>query len=208
MVKYKSFMRSQGGGYIAFLGWSGLCLTFCVGRSAATEKSAQTHGHPVTLNVWIMPNAAKENESAFLALVRPFTQENPHIKVAPTVIPWPQAWDRIQRAVKGGPAPDIVQLGTTWVATMAATGNLLDLTGKYEEGLFPPGVLSTTVVDDQAGAEIKRFAMPWIVDVRALYYNKEACTKAGIDPKKDFATWDSFKTALVKLKNAVSACSR
>jgi multiple sugar transport system substrate-binding protein len=193
-------MRFQRRSRTAFLGWVGLYATCCVGRSQAAEKSAHNEGQPVTLNVWIMRNAPKDNESTFLSLVRPFAKENPQIKVAVTVLPWSEAWDRIRRAVNGGPAPDIVQLGTTWVAPAASTGKLLELTGKYEERLFPPDVLSTTVVADQAGAKVKRFAMPWIVDARALYYNKAACAMAGIDPKKDFATWDSFKAALEKLK--------
>jgi ABC-type glycerol-3-phosphate transport system substrate-binding protein len=42
--------------------------------------------------------------------------------------------------------------------------------------------------------------MPWIVDTRALYYNKALCAQAGVDPKKDFATWVGFKLALRKFK--------
>jgi multiple sugar transport system substrate-binding protein len=193
-------MGFQRRSWTAFLGWVAVYATCFVVRSEAAEKSAQNEGQPVTLNVWIMHNAPKDNEATFLSLVRPFSKENPQIKVAVTVLPWSEAWDRIRRAFNGGPAPDIVQLGTTWVASAASTGKLLELTGKYEEGLFPPDVLSTTVVEDLAGTKVKRFAMPWIVDARALYYNKAACAKAGIDPKKDFATWDSFKEALVKLR--------
>lgn len=43
--------------------------------------------------------------------------------------------------------------------------------------------------------------MPWFAETRALFYRKDACQKVGVDPKKDFATWDSFKAALKKLNN-------
>ena len=148
-----------------------------------------------------MQNAQHKSEESFLSLVRPFTQENPHVKVAVTVVSWAEAWDRIQGAIHGGPAPDIVQLGTTWVAAIAATGKLLELTGEYDEKLFQPEVLATTAIEDPSGTKLRRFAMPWIVDTRALYYNKVACAKAGVDPEKDFATWNSFRAALRKLKD-------
>jgi len=118
----------------------------------------------------------------------------------PVVLPWVEALHKIQDAVHGGPAPDLTQLGTTWVAAIGSTGPLLDLSGKYDENLFPPQVLATTRIDGDPAYQGKRFAMPWIVDTRALYYNKAMCAQAGVDPKKDFATWASFKLALRKLK--------
>jgi multiple sugar transport system substrate-binding protein len=123
-------MRFQRRDCTAFPRWVALYTTCCVGRSQAAEKSAQNEGQPVTLNVWILHNVPKDNESTFLPLVRPFAKENPKIKVAVTVLPWPEAWDRIRRTFNGDPAPDIVQLGTTWVASAASTGKLLELTGK------------------------------------------------------------------------------
>ena len=152
---------------------------------------------PSTLNVWIMTNGEK-SEEMFLDTIAPFALANPNVKVVLTILPWPEAWEKIQVALKGGPAPDVVQLGTTWVASIAATGKLLDLTGKFDENAFPSGILAATSI--QGSGKPVRFAMPWFVDTRALYYNKAACAKAGIEPEKDFATWSSFKAALLKLK--------
>jgi multiple sugar transport system substrate-binding protein len=170
------------------------------GRSRAAPKAPPDKQHPVTLTIWIMPNGPGDNAKNFLELVAPFTTANPHITIEPVVLPWGVALQKIQNAVHGGPAPDLTQLGTTWVAAMGSTGYLLDLSGKYDETLFPPQVLATTRIDGDPAYQGKRFAMPWIVDTRALYYNKAMCAKAGVDPKKDFATWASFKLALKKLK--------
>jgi multiple sugar transport system substrate-binding protein len=150
-----------------------------------------------------MQNAQQRSEKSFQTLLRPFTQENPQVKVAVTVVPWAEAWTKIQGAIHGGPAPDIVQLGTTWVASIATTGKLLELTGEYDEKLFSHEVLATTTIDDPADTTVRRFAMPWIVDSRALYYSKAACAQAGVNPRKDFTTWAGFKTALQKLKGVV-----
>jgi multiple sugar transport system substrate-binding protein len=181
----------------------GICLfvPFHSGRSESAESSTAFKQQPVTLNVWIMPNAQARTAESFYTLVQPFTRENPQVKVAVTIVPWRDAWEAILDIISGGPAPDIIQLGTTWVATAAASGKLLDLTGKYDERLFPKEVLATTTLEDPKHTKIRRYAMPWIVDSRALYYNKAACAKVGVDPTKDFATWASFKEALRKLKN-------
>jgi multiple sugar transport system substrate-binding protein len=170
------------------------------GTSSAVGKGASDKSPPVTLTIWIMPNAPGNDFENFVELVQPFTKANPGIKVVPVVLPWGEALQKIQSAVRGGPAPDLTQLGTTWVAAIGSTGKLLELTGKYDEKLFPAQVLATTRIDGDPATQGKRYAMPWIVDTRALYYNKAMCAKAGVDPKKDFATWASFKAALRKLK--------
>jgi multiple sugar transport system substrate-binding protein len=177
-------------------------------KSSVTGKGAPNKRQPVTLTMWIMPNGPGDNVESFLELVRPFTDANPHIKVVPVVLPWGEALHKIQDAVRGGPAPDLTQLGTTWVAAIGSTGKLLDLTGKYDEKLFPAQVLATTRIDGDPAATGKHYAMPWIVDTRALYYNKAMCEKAGVDPKKDFATWVGFKAALHKLRKIESGGKR
>ena len=178
-----------------------LATTLWAGRSESAEGRTPGKRPSVTLNMWIMQNSQHKSVETFIVLIRAFTQENPRVRVAVTLIPWAKAWNKIQGAIHGGPAPDIVQLGTTWVATIAATGKLRDITGEYNEKSFPAQVLATTTIDDQSGAKPRRFVMPWIVDTRALYYNKAACALAGVDPKTDFATWVTFKAALKKLKD-------
>jgi multiple sugar transport system substrate-binding protein len=186
----------------------GFLASFWAPAGAAAVPAPPRGRAPVALSIWIMPNGPGNNLENFNELVRPFVKANPHVKVDATVLPWNEALARIQKAVKGGPAPDIAQLGTTWVAAIASTGRLLDLTGKYDEKLFPPGVLATTAIEGDSALADRRFAMPWIVDTRALYYNKSMCAQAGVDPAKDFDTWDSFKAALHKLKNVVSGGKR
>jgi multiple sugar transport system substrate-binding protein len=175
-----------------------IIAAFSCGNASAAGKTKE--GRPVTLSIWIMPNGPGDNQADFMGLIRPFTDANPQLKVEVTVIPWGEAFGKIQEAISGGPTPDLTQLGTTWVATVAATGRLLDLTGKYDEKLFPPQVLATTRIEGDPKRGDKSFAMPWIVDTRAIYYNKALCTKAGVNPKKDFETWNTFKAALKKLK--------
>jgi multiple sugar transport system substrate-binding protein len=172
------------------------------GAGPAEKKHKPDKAKPLT--VWLMPNGPGDNARHFLDLVQPFVDANPGIKIDAVLVPWGDALSRIEAVASGRrPAPDITQLGTTWLAAIAATGQLLDLTGRYDDKLFPPQILATTEVADDPQYSGKRFALPWLVDTRALYFNKDYCKQAGVDPEKDFATWDSFHKALRKLKKVV-----
>jgi len=152
-----------------------------------------------TLQVWIMPNT-NNPEKDFLELIKPFLDNNPDINVKIKVLAWDTAWDKISLSVTSGEAPDITQLGTTWVAAIASNNRLVDLTGKYDETKFIPQTLSTTFIESDP--KKIRYAIPWMVDTRVLYYRKDACEKAKVNPDVDFKTWGSFKKALKKLNNS------
>ena len=166
------------------------------GKTPTTTEEAPKKD--VNLNVWIMPNSGTPDQD-FMDVIQPFLDENPNIKVTPTVLDWGSAWTKITAAATSGEAPDITQLGTTWVAAVGAMGALEDLTPYYKdfggEEAFVKATLPTTGIEGEAA----KYSVPWFIDQRALYYRKDACEKAGVDPTKDFATWDSFKEALKKL---------
>lgn len=153
---------------------------------------------PVSLNIWIMPNSS-QSEPDMLEVLKPFTDQNPHINVQVTVLDWGSAWTKITTAATSGEGPDVLQLGTTWVAAIAAMDALEPLTDKVNEvggaGAFFPASWQTTGIANQD----ERYAVPWIVDARAIYYRKDIFAKAGIDPKEAFKDWQSFKEALVKV---------
>lgn len=171
----------------------------CGSKADDTSKTADssTKGN-VNLNVWIMPNSGTPDKD-FMEVIQPFLDKNPNIKVTPTVLDWGSAWTKITAAATSGQAPDITQLGNTWVSAVSAMGALEDLTPSYKDfggdEAFVKATLSTTGIDGKK----ERYAVPWFVDTRAIYYRKDACEKAGVDPTKDFNTWDSFKAALKKL---------
>ena len=161
--------------------------------SASDEK--------VTVNMWIMPNSG-EPEADLMKVLEPFLVANPNISVQATVLDWGSAWTKLTTAATSGEGPDITQLGTTQVAAIAAMGALEDLTGIYDSfggtEAFVAASLPTTQILGQGDA---RYGAPWFIDTRALFYRKDICEAAGVNPETDFDSWDSFKTALTKIKN-------
>ncbi len=169
-------------------------------EEAKDTPAPDTSGEKTTVTMWIMPNSG-EPEADFNAVMAPFLEKNPDLAIEVTVLDWGSAWTKITTAATSGEGPDITQLGTTQVAAVAAMGALEDLTGQYSryggEEAFVPATLPTTQI---LGAGEERFAAPWFIDTRALFYRKDVCEAAGVNPETDFDTWDSFKAALAKMK--------
>ena len=167
----------------------------------AGETEANKSGDKTTVTMWVMPNSG-DPENNLKEVLAPFLEQNKDIDVQLTVLDWGSAWTKITTAATSGEGPDITQLGTTQVAAVAAMGALEEMTGIYDkfggEEAFVPATLPTTQI---LGAGEERYAAPWFIDTRALFYRKDICEAAGVNPETDFETWDKFKAALGKMKS-------
>lgn len=148
------------------------------------------------INFWIMPNSSSPDKD-LLNVCKPFLDANPEVTITTTVVDWGAAWKKLTAAATSGEAPDIAQLGTTWVGAISYMDALEDLNDDIDWSKFQDSVLDTSSL---LGSN-KKTAVPWFAETRILFYRKDACEKAGVNPETDFATWDDFKNALQKLNN-------
>ena len=169
--------------------WDGNTKTVYIssGTNGSTKK---------VLDIWIMPNSLYPEED-FLEVAMPFLIDNPDVDLDIKVIDWGSAWTKLTAAATSAEAPDITQLSTTWTGPISYLGALADLSGFINEDDFLPQTLRTS----RAEGSSEMTAIPWFLETRALFYRTDACEKAGVDPTKDFETWESFKSALKKLNN-------
>src|SRR6187551_992892 len=109
--------------------------------TAGDTSGAETASGDIT--VWAMGTEGEKLD----VLAKDFMQENPDVKVDVTPIAWDVAHDKLITAVAGNTAPDISQMGTTWMGEFAKTGALeevpddIDLSGTFE------GARNTAIVD-------------------------------------------------------------
>ena len=153
-----------------------------------------------TVTLWVMPNSPRPIEDVQV-LLKAFHRENPDIKVEVTSLDWGSAFTKLNTAAISQEAPDIVQLGTTWVGVFSTMGALEVLNNRVSEiggtDTFLPAAWSTAgIVNTEQVTSI-----PWFVDARALYYRTDIFEKLGIT-KKDIDTWESFEKTLKKIKDA------
>ncbi|MBS1182589.1 MAG: extracellular solute-binding protein family 1 [Proteobacteria bacterium] len=138
------------------------------------------------INALFMAQAAY-SEADVRAMTEAFTKANPDIKVNLEFVPYEGLHDKTVLAQGAGNAYDVVLFDVIWPAEFAANNVLVDISSKISPEMTAgvlPGAWTTVKYDD------KFYGMPWILDTKYLYYNKEILAKAGIaTPPK---TWEEL----------------
>ncbi|PSJ63074.1 extracellular solute-binding protein [Pseudaminobacter soli (ex Li et al. 2025)] len=153
----------------------------------ATLFSAALSGvaHAETkLNALFMAQAAY-SEADVRAMTDAFTKANPDISVNIEFVPYEGLHDKTVLAQGSGGGYDVVLFDVIWPAEYATNNVLVDISDRItpamKEGVLP-GAWTTVEYEG------KRYGLPWILDTKYLFYNKEILEKAGIaNPPKTWA---------------------
>lgn len=177
---------------LIFLSFLFLLSSTLLAPLQAAEKVAE-------LNIWVMSTTVGPQQD-MREILRPYLAANPHLRINITVINWENAWDKISAAADSGNGPDLVELGSTWVATISAKGALEPISLKQQqevggEHAFFPALWVTTHQNNQN----QIFAIPWYAGARVAYYRTDLFKKANIKASDAFANWSSFKQAMQKI---------
>lgn len=106
--------------------------------------------------------------------------------------------DSLTTQASGGAPPDVAQIATSWLPPLADAGILVD----WEESGYSPELLAMMDPALRDGARYggKLFGLPYGASARAIFYNTDLFSQAGITAPP--ATWDEFLDAARKLKAA------
>ncbi|BBE31676.1 sugar ABC transporter substrate-binding protein [Tepiditoga spiralis] len=121
-----------------------------------------------------------------------FEKENPDIDVEVVQLSWANGFDKIVTAFAANAAPDVLELGNTWVANFAKQGVLFDMSNTMKNN---PEIVGW----NQSEFNGKYWGVPWLLGTRAMYYNIDLFTKAGLDPTNPPKTWDEMLEAAKKI---------
>lgn len=128
------------------------------------------------------------------AMADDFQQQNPGIKVNITDLTWANGHEKIAIAFASGAAPDVVEIGSDWIAQFAAAGQLADLTDYVAPHRPEFQGWSMATYNERI------YAQPWILGTRVLFLNRELLKRAGFD--KDFVplSWDELQDVAKKVQ--------
>ncbi|PDT02693.1 ABC transporter substrate-binding protein [Rhizobium chutanense] len=161
-----------------------------IGASFAPHAFAET-----TLNALFMAQAAY-SEADVRAMTDAFAKANPDIKVNLEFVPYEGLHDKTVLAQGSGGGYDVVLFDVIWPAEYASNKVLVDvssrITDEMKKGVLP-GAWTTVQYDG------KYYGMPWILDTKYLFYNKEILEKAGI--KAPPKTWDELTEQAKTIKD-------
>ncbi len=147
-----------------------------------------------TINALFMAQAAY-SENDVRAMTTDFEKANPDIKVNLEFVPYEGLRDKTLLA-QGSGGYDVVLFDVIWPAEFATNKVLVDVTDRVtpemNQGILP-GAWTTVAFDGH------RYGMPWILDTKYLFYNKDILAKAGIsEPPK---TWDELAADAKTIKD-------
>ena len=158
--------------------------------------------------VWVLPASAETtlkalfmaqaaySEADVRAMTDAFTKANPDVKVDLEFVPYEGLHDKTVLAQGSGGGYDVVLFDVIWPAEYATNKVLVDVTDKITPEM-KAGVLpgAWTTVEYQG----KRYGMPWILDTKYLFYNKDILAAAGISaPPK---TWEELAEQAKTIKD-------
>ncbi|MBP1931341.1 extracellular solute-binding protein [Ammoniphilus resinae] len=133
-----------------------------------------------------------EMEKIFLETVDKFEEKHPDVELKALRIPNDAYKQKLAVSMSGGNPPDIfVSWGGGWLKAFAEAGNVLDITGKFDESRFNKLALNNTIFND------KVYGLPLAISLTHFYYNKEIFAKYNLTPPK---TWDELVNAIETLK--------
>lgn len=165
-------------------------LTACSsGGSGSADK---------TITYWASNQAPtlQEDEKTLKPELAKFTEQT-GIEVELQVIGWNDLLNRIMSAVASGDAPDVVNIGNTWSASLQATGAFVELdeanmqkVGGAEK--FLETSMSSTGAEGKTPTSVPLYGLAY-----GLFYNEQAFADAGVEePPK---TWEEFRRVAKKL---------
>ncbi|ONI71509.1 sugar-binding protein [Kribbella sp. ALI-6-A] len=176
----------------------GISLAAC-GGSDSGDSSGGGGGGDATLTYWASNQGTSlDNDKQVLTpVLEKFTQET-GVKVNLEVIGWNDLQTRIQTAITSGQAPDVVNIGNTWAASLQATDAFLPFDGDAMTAIggkdkFVPTALATGGKEGTDPTSVPLYGLAY-----GLYYNKAMFQQAGLQPPK---TWEEMVAAAKKLTN-------
>ncbi|MDR2580581.1 MAG: extracellular solute-binding protein [Fibromonadaceae bacterium] len=152
------------------------------------------------IHLWIFNNTSNPIGDMNKVL-KDFHAENPGIKVEITILDWGSGFSKIMLAAATRYGPDVIQVPSTWAASLTDIGALMPLDSIVDLWGSPDLFIAGARENMKPRNSEHLTSLPWFLDVRPFYYNKEAFETLDIDPDT-ISTRTSFVNVLQEIKNA------
>ncbi|GAB4320342.1 MAG: hypothetical protein Kow0074_10600 [Candidatus Zixiibacteriota bacterium] len=157
-----------------------------VAGACGGNDSGQTDSGRTVVRFWQFWTDPKVKEVITKA-VEEFETENPEYTVEVTDLTWNDGHQKIVAAFAGNEAPDLLELGSDWIAEFADPGALTDLSSEYRRLQadyigWPPAIYRGSC-----------WALPWYLSTRVLYQNDVIAEVVGLRPNRPPVTWGELK---------------
>lgn len=126
-------------------------------------------------------------------MVADYEAANPNVKIDLTDLTWANGHEKIVVAFSSGTAPDIVELGSDWVAEFSSSGQLAGITSDVLNDTARFHGWSPGIYDNEI------YAFPWILGTRVLFINRELTKRSGLSENFVPVNWPQLKELCYKI---------
>jgi N,N'-diacetylchitobiose transport system substrate-binding protein len=166
------------------------------GTSGSTPSSNPLDGKGKTLTVWLMVDAQSGWPNVVDAATTKFkTDTGADVKVE--YQQWANHLTKLDAALSGSDAPDVIELGNTEAAKYVFSGGFGDITAKKSS--FDNSANWLTGLSAPCEADGKLYCVPYYAGARVLIYRTDLFDKAGLKPP---ATYEDLIAAADKLQTS------
>lgn len=170
---------------MVFTAVAAFVITFSLNSCGSKNKEVNSANKITFWHFWSEPNQQK----ILKELITEFEQAN-NCKVETTELGWSDGKIKLFAAFNSNTAPDVMDLGSDWIAQFSGSGILQELNpNTYNITRFAQFFL------EPAYWETKLYAVPWVVNSRVLFYNKELFKKAGLGDEGPKTLQDMYNYA-------------
>jgi N,N'-diacetylchitobiose transport system substrate-binding protein len=161
--------------------------------AGAPTAGARTDGtdaaKATTLTVWLMTDAQGPDWAAVVSAAnRAFEASHPDANVKVEIQTWGDHLTKLDAALAGGRAPDVIELGNTETTKYMAAGALANITSS--KARFPNNKTWLKALTGSCTYQARLFCVPYYAGARAVIYRKDHYGAAGM--RKAPATLDQF----------------
>lgn len=172
----------------------GGALSGCAPSAPAPEDAGGLTDDGVkefSLTSWAYNEAV--TKAPLQALIDRYSSANSGVKISTPSYPFNDYLNQLLLQVQGGQLNGVVQLDVAWLATLAATGKLVNLKDQTAGADYTPSALALGQSDG------KQFGLPWTQAGIGLISNNEILSRAGVNTP--ITTITEFDTALRAVKD-------
>jgi multiple sugar transport system substrate-binding protein len=116
---------------------------------------------------------------------------------------WDRAWTALAEFGLYRYGPDVSMVGSTWLESIVATDAVRpfsdqDIESLGGESVFLPAIWQTVRL--LWGNKMGTWAIPWVADVRVIYYWRDMLEQAGVDEETAFQTPERVEETAARLR--------
>ena len=165
-----------------------------------TKQSMILGGAMVALLASTAPHAAYADDKAvamiqcgdtlaetYPDLIKAWEGKNPGYKVSVELVGWAQCQDKVTTLAAAGTPVALAYVGSRTLKQFADSDLIIPITyTDAEKAAYYPHIVDTVTYNGQ------QWGIPTAFSTKALFWNKDLFTKAGLDPNKPPKTWDEL----------------